>query len=131
MPTTEGQNPSSLPAPTSLAWLTGEPSEDESNDLELMVLGPGLYTSSLSGSPTNDILSKPSLLPFPSLEDASPAPAFSRAPAASPIPAPVPLSIAITQWHWLLLYPERLVAIARENEKIVWEEQLPLVRHSS
>lgn len=43
------------------------------------------------------------------------------------MPAPIPLSIAITQWHWLLLYTDRLVAVARENEKVVWEEALPLV----
>jgi len=89
--------------------------------------GPGLYTASLSPTTTPDILNKPSLLPYPSFDDPS-SPTFSRAPAASPIPPPIPLSIAITQWHWLLLYDDRLVAIARENEKIVWEESLPLVR---
>ena len=88
--------------------------------------GPGLYTATLSATSTADILCKPSLLPYPSFDD-SISPAFSRAPASSPLPPPIPLSITITQWHWLLLYDDRLVAIARENEKIVWEETLPLV----
>jgi len=88
--------------------------------------GPGLYTATLSATSTADILCKPSILPYPSFDD-SISPAFSRAPASSPLAPPIPLSITITQWHWLLLYEDRLVAIARENEKIVWEETLPLV----
>ena len=45
----------------------------------------------------------------------------------TPKSPPVPVSIAITQWHWLLLYSDRVVGVARESEKVVWDEMLPLV----
>ncbi|WVQ94630.1 hypothetical protein IAU59_001710 [Kwoniella sp. CBS 9459] len=110
IPSTEGQAASSLPLPTALAWLTA----------------PGLYTSSIATSLSTDILLKPSLLPYPSF-DSSPAPAFNRrAPVVSPGLPPVPLAVAITPWHWLLLYSDRVIGISRENEKVVWNEQLPL-----
>lgn len=71
---------------------------------------------------------KPSLLPYPPLES-SLATTFSRnAPAITPGLPPIPVSIAITQWHWLLLYPDRVVGVARESEKVVWDEMLPIVR---
>jgi hypothetical protein len=38
----------------------------------------------------------------------------------------VPVSLAITEWHYLLLYTDRIVGIAREDERIVWDEALPL-----
>jgi hypothetical protein len=91
---------------------------------------PGLYTSPLNSTPSSEILVKPSLLPYPSL-DSSNSPAFDRAlSAASPAAPPVPVSIAVTQWHWLLLYPDRIVGVARESEKVVWNEALPLVSGS-
>ncbi|WWD16593.1 hypothetical protein CI109_101021 [Kwoniella shandongensis] len=111
IPSVEGQSVSSLPAPTAVAWLTA----------------PGLYTSSLATSPSSEILPKASLLPYPSFEQPAATPAFSRqAGPTSPSLPPIPISIAITQWHWLLLYNDRVVGISRENEKIVWEEALPL-----
>ncbi|KAK4687400.1 vacuolar protein sorting-associated protein 18, partial [Tremellales sp. Uapishka_1] len=104
---TDGQL-SSLLSPTALAWLTA----------------PGLYNSALSSSSMPDILIKPALLPYPSLSD-SVTPVFSRSANTDNSP-PVPISIAITQWHWILLYTDRVVGISRESEKVVWEETLPL-----
>ncbi|WVR03897.1 hypothetical protein IAU60_000896 [Kwoniella sp. DSM 27419] len=110
VPSIEGQSSATLPPPSALAWLTA----------------PGLYTSSLATQLSSDILLKPSLLPYPSLDRPS-GPTFSRqAAAAASNSPPVPLAVAITQWHWLLLYSDRVVGVSRENEKVVWNEQLPL-----
>ncbi|WRT65614.1 uncharacterized protein IL334_002559 [Kwoniella shivajii] len=109
-PSVEGQSASSLPATSALSWLTA----------------PGLYTSSIATTLSNDILTKPSLIPYPSF-DTSSTPAFNRnVPAASPSLPPIPVAVAVTQWHWLLLYQNRIVGISRETEKVVWDEQLPL-----
>nr|XP_018264614.1 uncharacterized protein I303_02787 [Kwoniella dejecticola CBS 10117]OBR86772.1 hypothetical protein I303_02787 [Kwoniella dejecticola CBS 10117] len=109
-PSVEGQSASSLPATSALVWLTT----------------PGLYTSSVATSLSNDILTKPSLIPYPSFDSPS-APAFSRnASSSTPSLPPIPISVSITQWHWLLLYSNRIIGISRETEKVVWDEQLPM-----
>ncbi|EAL21567.1 hypothetical protein CNBC6050 [Cryptococcus deneoformans B-3501A] len=109
-PSTPAQSSSTLPAPSAIAWLTA----------------PGLYTSSLSSAPSNDILLRPSLIPYPifddsALHDFAPRPA----PSSPSLPA-IPIAVAVTQWHWLLLYSDRVAGVSRENEKVVWEEKLPL-----
>jgi len=43
-------------------------------------------------------------------------------------PSQVPLSITVTDFHYLLLYPDRLLAISRLNEQVTYEELLPRVR---
>lgn len=43
----------------------------------------------------------------------------------------MPISLTITRYHWLLLYPDRVVGISRETEQAVWDEALPLVSRSS
>jgi hypothetical protein len=91
----------------------------------LMDAAPGLYTSPLPSSPSTDILIKPSLLPYPSLDSAGPA--FVRSPLKSPAQTAIPISVVITQWHWLLLYSDRIVGVSRETEKVVWDEALPVV----
>lgn len=93
----------------------------------ISLIAPGLYTSSLSSAPSNDILLRPSLIPYPifddsALHDFAPRPA----PSSPSLPA-IPIAVAVTQWHWLLLYSDRVAGVSRENEKVVWEEKLPLV----
>ena len=39
----------------------------------------------------------------------------------------VPLSIALTEFHFLLLYKDRIAAVCNLNEKLTYEEILPLV----
>jgi vacuolar protein sorting-associated protein 18 len=39
----------------------------------------------------------------------------------------VPLSILITDFHFLLLYPDRVCAVSSLDEKLVYEELLALV----
>ncbi|WWC97049.1 hypothetical protein V866_003926 [Kwoniella sp. B9012] len=110
IPSIEGQSASSLPPTSALVWLTA----------------PGLYTSSIATSLSSDILTKPSLIPYPSFDDPS-TPAFNRNASSNSISTPpTPIAVSITQWHWLLLYPNRIVGISRETEKVVWDEHLPL-----
>lgn len=88
-----------------------------------------MYASPLSSSVTSEVLVKPSLLPYPSpKQKAQEAPAFSRLPVKRDDGwDAAPVGIAISQWHWLLLYSDRIVGIARETEKVVFDEKLPLV----
>ncbi|WWC68724.1 uncharacterized protein I206_102658 [Kwoniella pini CBS 10737] len=110
IPSIDGQSASSLPATSALVWLTA----------------PGLYTSPIATSLSNDLLTKPSLIPYPSFDTPS-TPAFNRnVPASTSSRSPIPIAVSITQWHWLLLYSNRIVGISRETEKVVWDEQLPL-----
>lgn len=101
----------SLPRPSAIAWMTAQ----------------GLYHSPLASSLTHDILYSPNLLPYPPAPELKDAPVFSRQAPPPPSAAPFPISMVITQWHWLFLYPERIVAVSRESEKVVWDEELPLV----
>jgi len=39
----------------------------------------------------------------------------------------VPLSIAITQFHTLLLYKKKIKAMCNLDESIIYEEDIPLV----
>ncbi|WOO79548.1 Vacuolar protein sorting-associated protein 18 [Vanrija pseudolonga] len=111
VPSVVGQPATALPAPDAIAWLTAA----------------GLYHSALSNKPTNDILFKPTLLPYPPAPEQSPTPVFGRGSGRqTPSKAPIPLSVAVTQWHFLLLFPDRVVAVARENDKVVWDEPLAL-----
>ncbi|KAL7419717.1 tethering complex subunit [Cryptotrichosporon argae] len=109
LPVGDGQSTTSLPAPNSLAWLTG----------------PGLYHAGIASSPSTETLEKASLLPYPAAAPETPAPAFNRAPAASDGPQ-IPISVVITRWHWLFLYADHVVAVASETEKVVWDEALPM-----
>ncbi|BEI91213.1 uncharacterized protein CcaverHIS019_0400330 [Cutaneotrichosporon cavernicola] len=113
IPSVEGQVAADLPAPTAVAWLTAA----------------GLYYSALSPTPTSEILYQPSLLPYPPapVVDAPPAATFRRnAPPVTETPVPVPISCAVSEWHWLFLYADRIVAVSRLSEKVVWDEPLPL-----
>ena len=87
--------------------------------------GPGLYTSPLASTTTPEVVSKPSLVPYPPAPGSA-QPSFNRSTAA-PDATPVPISVAISQWHWILLYTDRIVGIARETEKVVFEERISLV----
>ena len=42
----------------------------------------------------------------------------------------MPISIALTGFHFLLLYKDRVVGVSNLNDKVVYEEVLPLVSRS-
>lgn len=92
-------NPSqALSQPKRLAWLTGQ----------------GIYHGTINyEAATEDHIDSAQLLqypPFP-LEDT----------------ADVPLSMAVTEFHFVLLYKDRVVGICNLDDKKTYEEVLPIV----
>ncbi|KAJ9476098.1 putative Vacuolar membrane protein PEP3 (putative) [Pseudozyma hubeiensis] len=115
---------------SALAWLTG----------------PGVYHGLLSYPPDatagDSVIETANLLPYPAIaiEDensASPNKRRSRISTASngdhggfgdggaPI-TEIPLSIALTEFHFVLLYQDRVMAISSLDDQVIFEEALPL-----
>jgi hypothetical protein len=85
-----------LSLPSTMAWLTG----------------PGVYHGSLNfNSKSDDLIDGASLLPYPSFDSGEPEP---------------PLSISLTQFHFLLLYKDRLVGVGNLDDRVAYDERLPL-----
>lgn len=40
----------------------------------------------------------------------------------------IPISVALTEFHFVLLYKDRVRAICQLNDQIVYEEMIPIVR---
>jgi hypothetical protein len=86
----------------------------------LSALGPGIYHGMLNvQSTTSDIIDAAALLPYPVSSS-------SRGPGSG-VGIP-PLSVALTQYHFLALYRDKVCAIRNLDDRMVWEEVLPLVR---
>ncbi|KAF6767215.1 Clathrin, heavy chain/VPS, 7-fold repeat [Kalmanozyma brasiliensis GHG001] len=109
---------------SALAWLTG----------------PGVYHGLLSYPPDatagDSVIESANLLPYPAvaIEDegsGSPNKRRSRMSTASngfgsaPI-TKIPLSIALTEFHFVLLYQDRVMAISSLDDQVIFEEALPL-----
>ncbi|SPO29308.1 related to DigA protein [Ustilago trichophora] len=115
---------------SALAWLTG----------------PGVYHGLLSypqdATAGDSVIESANLLPYPAIaiEDEnsnSPTKRRSRISTASngddngfghgaaPI-TEIPLSIALTEFHFVLLYQDRAMAISSLDDQVVFEEALPL-----
>lgn len=41
----------------------------------------------------------------------------------------IPISVALTEFHFVLLYKDRVRAICQLNDQIVYEEMIPVVRY--
>jgi hypothetical protein len=83
----------------SFAWLTG----------------PGIFHGNLvfgSQNPHDSVMTDTQLLPYPD------------APVRAGSPPKVPVSITMTEFHFLLLYEDRFVAISKLNNANVYEESL-------
>ncbi|CAG8443951.1 10866_t:CDS:10 [Ambispora leptoticha] len=90
--------------PKNFAWLTG----------------PGIYHGSLvfgSQEIGDSVIDSAQLLPYP----ATPSETDSSA-----LVSESPLSITLTEFHFILLYKERIRAICQLNDQIVYEEVIPL-----
>ncbi|KAK4055290.1 tethering complex subunit [Microbotryomycetes sp. JL201] len=95
----------SLNLPSSVAWLTG----------------PGIYHGSLvlptsksdSYTPGDGVIESASLVPYP------PEPTNSAGPLT-------PISMALTEWHIVLLYNDKLRVLELMSDKVVYEEPLDL-----
>ncbi|KIY45750.1 hypothetical protein FISHEDRAFT_76299 [Fistulina hepatica ATCC 64428] len=83
--------------PKTMAWLTG----------------PGIYHGTMNfQSATDDLIDATALLPYPQFTDSS-----SNEP---------PLSMAVTEFHFVLLYRDRIAAVCRLDDSLAYEEALPI-----
>ncbi|KAJ1026321.1 hypothetical protein NDA16_002408 [Ustilago loliicola] len=122
--------PSSAKHASALAWLTG----------------PGVYHGLLSypsdATAGDSVIESANLLPYPAIaiEDetnstsnkrrsristASNGDNSSFGNGAAPI-TEIPLSIALTEFHFVLLYQDRVMAISSLDDQVIFEEALPL-----
>ncbi|THH33502.1 hypothetical protein EUX98_g626 [Antrodiella citrinella] len=84
--------------PKSLAWMTA----------------PGIFHGSLNfESTSDDFIDGAQLLPYPDFPD-------------SDTESGPPASMALTEFHFMLLYKDRVMGISCLNEELVYEEILPL-----
>lgn len=85
---------------------------------------PGLYHGSLNfESASDDLVDGAQLLLYPTITTSP-----SGAALGSPL---LPLSMALTEFHFVLLYRDRVVGLSNLNEQLAYEEMLPLVLHRS
>ncbi|KAF9502533.1 DigA protein [Pleurotus eryngii] len=87
--------------PKSMAWMTS----------------PGIYHGSLNFDASNDFIDGAQLLPYPALTTSS-------SPAA--VSPDVPISISLTEFHFILLYRDRVLGICNLDDRTTYEEALPL-----
>ncbi|KAG5652301.1 hypothetical protein H0H81_005523 [Sphagnurus paluster] len=74
--------------------------------------GPGIYHGILNfESTSDDFIDAAQLLPYPSETD----------------PPEAPCSIALTEFHFILLYKDRISAVCNLDDQLKYEESLPLV----
>lgn len=92
-----------------------------------VVSGPGIYHGTLvfpSASndlhPGDGVIDSASLVPYPSDQTASHSESNEQ-------PANLPISMALTEWHFILLYEDKVRAIDLLSDKVVYEEALDLV----
>ncbi|CAG8471874.1 10031_t:CDS:10 [Dentiscutata erythropus] len=79
--------------------------------------GPGIYHGSLVFGSQDHVIDSAKLLPYPSIPSEN---------DPSTLITECPLSIALTEFHFILLYKERVRAICLLNDQIVYEEIIPL-----
>lgn len=95
-----------LSLPKTMAWLTA----------------PGIYHGTMNfESTSDDLIDGTGLLPYPQLA-ASPSSPSHSPPASSD----APLSLILTEFHYILLYGDRVIGISSLDEKLVYEDLLPL-----
>lgn len=76
--------------------------------------GQGIYHGVMNYSSNgDDFVDSAQLLPYPPAESAS----------------PTPISMSLTEFHFILLYKDRIAAICNLNDSLVYDELLPLVRY--
>ena len=90
-----------------------------------MPSAPGIYHGTLNfESTSDDLIDGAQLLPYPTFPQQ-----VSYSPSGrSPELGEVPFSMALTEYHFLLLYRDRVVGVSTLNEQLTYEDILPLVR---
>ncbi|KAK1228615.1 tethering complex subunit [Marasmius sp. AFHP31] len=90
------------------------PNADQASSLPkalAWMTGPGIYHGKLNfSSNSDDLIDSADVLPYP-------------APASE-----FPISVALTEFHYVLLYKDRIVGVCSLDDKTVYEEPLPLKR---
>lgn len=77
-----------------------------------MISGPGIYHGSLNiDANSEDHIDGAALLPYP-----------------SPSEDETPLSLSLTEFHFVLLYKDRILGVCILDDKLAYEEALPIVR---
>ncbi|KAI0652186.1 Pep3/Vps18/deep orange family-domain-containing protein [Trametes meyenii] len=102
------------------------PNADQAYSLPRIVAwmnAAGIYHGNLDfESNTDDLIDGAQLLPYP---------ATVSSPSLSPTrnntaPNNAPISMALTEFHFLLLYRDRVLGVSNLNEQLAYEELLPL-----
>ena len=98
----------------SVAWLTGQ----------------GIYNGSLNltGASSNDtLIDSAQLIPYP-----LPAATQTASPTMPQLPknTEIPFSIGITDFHYLTVFQDRVAAMCTLDQRLDYEEAIPLVRPS-
>lgn len=111
--------------PSAVAWMTGTPRLSFVSERILTgSTAPGVYHGNLNyASASDDMIDGAQLLPYPDLPF-SPSLSPSRNIATAQI---IPLSMVFTEFHFVLLYRDRVVAVSTLNEEVAYEDILPLV----
>lgn len=103
-----------------------------------LFVGPGIYHGTLSFPPPSSdhlhpgdgIIESASLVPYPS-ESSSPTHISSsfqeRDREGEEGRTEMPISMALTEWHFVLLYGDKIRVIELLSDKVVYEESLDLV----
>jgi hypothetical protein len=93
-----------------------------------ILLAPGVYHGNLKyDSTSDDLIDGAQLLPYPT---------FSTSPSLSPgrnnsEELTLPISMVFTEFHFVLLYRDRIIGVSTLNEQVTYEDILPLVsRHA-
>ncbi|KAL0579371.1 tethering complex subunit [Marasmius crinis-equi] len=90
------------------------PNADQASSLPktlAWMTGPGIYHGNLNfSSPSDDLIDSADVLPYP-----GPSSEF-------------PISVALTQFHYVLLYKDKIVGVCSLDDSTVYEEPLPLKR---
>jgi Pep3/Vps18/deep orange family len=88
-----------------------------------LIVAPGIYHGTLNyESNSDDLIDAAQLLPYPPL----PVPPISPGHEA-PTSTEIPTSIALTEFHFILLYKNSVVGICNLDEKLAYEEVISLV----
>lgn len=96
-----------------MAWLTGEYAVISFHFVNSCPLGPGIYHGTLNiETDSEDHIDEAALLPYPPLAGGD---------------AEVPLSINLTEFHFILLYKNRIFGICNLNDEMTYQETLPIV----
>ncbi|EIN14075.1 hypothetical protein PUNSTDRAFT_95620 [Punctularia strigosozonata HHB-11173 SS5] len=90
------------------------PNADQAQSLPKMLAwqsGPGMYHGTLNfESASDDFIDNAGLFPYPAFDQ----------------PEEVPISSSLTEFHFLLLYKDRVVAVNSLDERLAYDETIPL-----